>query len=176
MSFRSSREVWNAVLAVRRGAVAHEYTLTTPCPVLVPGGLVLRVVCCPLSGPIDDRRVEPPRYVCDVDPGSARVLRLARCTPDEVGVVPPLRPLSGAGIPEGLTLAEFEARDARLDDLAPEVWGAFARGDGPDAPSAPAAREFFAILLSLTRHDVAPLYPAVAPDFIRWLQLVSTSR
>lgn len=170
--YRPAREIRNIVGAAAAAVIPDEYGETIPCPVRAGDALVLRVVFFPSSGPPSRRVVLPPRFVVDVDGERAAIVRLARCTPDEVGVVPPLAPVPGAGVEPTAPVDDFVRRRERLLDLAPAVWEAFAAGAtaAPGAVGAGEVREFYELLLSITTADVAPFYPAVAPEFFRWVR------
>ena len=169
--FLPARQIRRTIGAAAAAVIADEYTETYPCPLARVAPYVLRVVFYRETGRPPQRTVELPRYVAEVDGVSGKILRVARCTPDEVGVVSPLAPVAGAGLDPTMPVDEIFRRRDRLLDLAPAVWEAFVSTVGiAGAASATEVIEFHDLLLSLTRAEVAPFYRGSVPDFFRWLR------
>ncbi len=143
------------------------YADTFPCPLAPAPDAPLRCVYFPAGGPPNDRSYLPPRYVVDLDGVSGRVLRLDRCTPEEVGCAPPLPIIPGAGVNPGMSRDEYWSRRERALDLMPVVWEQFTSG----AARTPEASELLATILTITLRETAPFQVLPAHAFFRWMGL-----
>lgn len=169
--FLPARQIQRTIGAAASAAIADEFGETYPMPCAGGPPYVVRAVFYREAGRAHHRVVEPPRFVADVDGVTGQVMRVARCTPDEVGVVTPIAPIPGAGIDPTMSVDEFVRRRERLLDLAPAVWEAFFAGLGAlGAASAAEVTELHDLLLSITRAEVAPFYRGATPEFFRWLR------
>ena len=169
--FRSTREILTLIGASTYETLPNDYAQTFVCPVRADATTPLRCVFYQEFGPPEQRVVEPPSYVIDVDGVHGTVLRFARCTPAEAGAAPPLRPVPGAGDNPPSGGDEYLDRRDRLYLLAPIVWEGFVTHADPAI--APKASEFFSLLLSITPARVAPFMVGAAPAFFQWLHAVT---
>lgn len=165
--YKSAREL-DAIIGEATGDdIATEYATTFLAPTRADPDAPMRCVAYLEGGPPGRRVVSPPDYVIDVDAIEGRVIRVARCTPEELGIPTPPPLIPGAGINPGMPVDEFWRRRDRVLDLSSTVWGQFTDG----AARTPEASELLATILTVTRLDVAPFQVLPTHAFFRWMGL-----
>jgi hypothetical protein len=111
-----------------------------------------------------------------LDPVTGAVLRFWACQPAELGITSPLKELPGAGIDPNMTGNEFFVLRRRFLDISATVWQAYASGTTKFEPELePLITEYWHLFLRITKKDVAPFYLMSSPDYIYWLQTVTSS-
>lgn len=147
--------------------IGTSFADTFPCPLAPSPDALLRCVYFPAGGPPGHRTYLPPEYVADLDGVAGQVVRLARCTPEQVGCAPPLPIIPGAGVNPGMSRDEYWSRRERTLDLLPVVWEQYTGG----AARSPEASELLATMLSITLLEAAPFQVLPTYAFFRWMGL-----
>jgi hypothetical protein len=119
------------------------------------------------------RVISPPHHAMVLDAVTGKLLRFWACTPGELGVRTPAGPPPGPELDPAVTAAEFWQKMARLLEMSPAVWEAYAVGNPrPDARTQALIQEYRAIYDRIALRPLVPYYEAVAADFFRWLRQV----
>lgn len=149
-----------------------EVNETLPFATRGAGGVEALVLFYKVTGPRGKTRVELPSHAMRIDPRTGVVLRFWACDPADLGLVPPLPPVPGAGaLPDAVT--DFLDMRDRFLAISADVWEAFeAGGTSVSAATRDLVAEYFDLFLKITRASVAPFYVGAAQDFFGWIRAV----
>lgn len=119
------------------------------------------------------RKVGPPHHYIEVDPVTGKVIRFARCRPEEIGISMAAR-IPGVGQDPEVSIEDHYKMRGRFLEISGDVWRLFLTRPEPlPEESRKLVREYWDALSRTTRPEVGAFYSGVAPDFIAWVRAVA---
>ncbi len=170
----SAQEIQKLAGAVSSRALPDEIAETLPVVQKTRGGPVVLVLYYSETGRPNHRTVHLPDHAMQLDPYSGKVLRFWSCNPEDLGIESPLKPVAGAGIPNGMTSGDFFLKRQRFLEISPTVWEAFVSGT-TDAQTAAVVQEYWHLFLEITKSEVAPFYVSASPEFFKWVRRLASN-
>jgi hypothetical protein len=172
--FMSAQEIREIAGRTAAAVLPDEVAETMPVPRRKNDNVVLLIMYYTETGPPNKREVGLPHHAMELNPSSGDVLRFWACSPEELGIEPPLSPVEGADIPQGMTSDEFVEKRQEFLDISSRVWEAYYHGDTQvSGPTADLVKRYYALFLEITKKEVAPYYVAAAGDFFNWVKSVT---
>ncbi len=172
-SFASMDQVREAAGRAASAVLPDEAAETMPVVTGTADGVRVLVLFYRMIGP--PRRGTPtlPTHAMWLDPVTAKVVRFAKITPDEVGLRAPLPPVPGVNA-DMSDMNVFLDRRARFFAISPDVWEAFAQGAAaPSGEAAGLVTEYWDLFKTLVHPDIAPYYVGAAKDFFDWVRAIA---
>lgn len=171
-SFASMDRVREAAGRAVSAVLPDEIAETMPVATRTPDGVRALVLYYRMVGPPPNGKPTLPTHAMHLDPATAKVIRLWKVTPDEVGLRAPLAPVPGVDA-DMSDMNRFIDRRARFFAISPDVWEAFAQGGSPSGEGAGLVKEYWTLFRQLVHPSIAPYYTGAAKDFFDWVRAIA---
>lgn len=170
----SAEEIRSTAGTAKSAVLPDEDAATLPIPLRHDHDLVILIMYYREKGLPGRRIVTPPHHAMTLDPTNGRIIRFWSCTPEELGIELPVRPLPGSGIDPRMDWKQYAVAQKRFLEISSTVWKLYASTHPPlDAAGLDIVREYRKLFLSITKQEVAPFYVGADRDFFSWLDAAS---
>jgi hypothetical protein len=159
--------------------IVDEAVLSWPVPVKKGDRMFLAFFYFPVGGPIDNRKVQPPRYRVLADTESIENIQFTPVEPKDFGINVSSNQLLGKEENEnlkGITISEYEVMAERLYSLVDEMVRLYLKLSSEmserEKDAVAQFNKLFHILVPKTK-VLWPYYMAMNPVFFHWVDEIS---